>query len=162
MQRTSAYSGFIITFTFAIALLLMVIPLPSSLENYRPEWLLLMIIYWAAYAPKRVSIGIGWMSGLLLDVLQGTLLGEYALVGMITAYVANQLHQRLQLFPTLQQCIFVFLLLGTQFILIMWIQGFSGHPIQGWQYGLPIVVSAILWPFIKGLMGWLQRRYKIK
>lgn len=161
MQRSSPYSGFIIGVTFFLALLLMAIPFPENVENYRPEWLLLILAYWAMYTPHRVSLGIGWFSGLLLDVLQGTLLGEYALIGLITAYIANLLHHRMQLFSLLQQCVFIFLLLGIQFILIMWIQGFSGHPVQGWQYGISVITSAVLWPVFSTMMSWLCRRYQI-
>jgi len=156
MQSQSLYGNWIIALTLFLSLILTVVPLPVELENYRPEWVLLVLIYWAMYAPNRVGIGIGWVVGLLLDALQGTLLGEYALVGALTTFIVNQFHQRLQLFPILQQCLFIFLLLGIQFIMIMWIQGFSGHPIQGWQYGLPVIVSALIWPLFRGFMFLLR------
>lgn len=162
MQASTGNGLLLISVSFIISLALMIIPLPAWAEYCRPEWVFLTLIYWSTFTPKRVSIGIGWIVGLLLDVLQGTLLGEYALMGALTAFVCHQLQQRLQMFPVIQQCVFVFLLLGIQFIMIIWIQGFSGHPIQGWQFGLPVITSTLLWPVVREILHWARRRYRIK
>ena len=156
-----AHRRWIIWFTLLLGLVLTIMPLPEWLADYRPNWLMLILIYWAMMLPQRVGIGTGWICGLLLDVLQGTLLGENALLAALVTFVTSQFHQRLRTFPLLQQCVFIFLLLGIQFIILVWIQGISGQPIQGWYFGLPVITSAWIWPLVYSLLRWLQFRFKI-
>ena len=61
------------------ALLLTIVPIPSAIEIYRPQWLALFLIYWTIALPERISVGHGFLFGLLLDVLTGTTMGENAL-----------------------------------------------------------------------------------
>ncbi|MFI4962857.1 MAG: rod shape-determining protein MreD [Legionellales bacterium] len=162
MLRSSQHSPpyWIIGLTLIGSLLLMIVPLPEWLQDYRPNWLMLFLIYWAMMTPERVGIGTAWICGLLLDGLQGTLLGENALLCALVVFVTTQFHQRLRMFPILQQCVFIFLLLGIQFIILVWIQGISGQPIQGWYYGLPVIISAWIWPLIYSVLHWVQTRFK--
>lgn len=151
----------VIGITLLMGLMLMIMPLPNWLEDYRPNWLMLILIYWSMMLPQRVGIGTGWVCGLLLDALQGTLLGENALLCALGTFVTSQFSARLRIFPIVQQCVFVFLLLGIQFIILVWIQGISGHPIQDWFYGLPVIVSAWIWPLIYSILRWLQKKCKV-
>lgn len=149
----------IIGVTLVFSLLLMIMPLPEWLRDYRPNWLMLVLIYWGMMQPGRVGIGTAWICGFLLDALQGALLGENALLCALAVFVTTQFHQRLRMFPILQQCVFIFLLLGIQFIILVWIQGISGQPIQGWYYGLPVIISAWIWPLVYSILYWLQKRF---
>jgi rod shape-determining protein MreD len=134
----------------------MILPLPDFIEDYRPAWLSLCLIYWAIMAPTQVGIGVAWITGLLLDAFQGTLLGEHALLCVLVVFVSGQMHQRLRISPLLQQCLFIFLLLGIQFIMLMWIQGISGQPILGWHHGFSVLTSAMMWPVVYGLFRWMK------
>jgi len=46
------------------ALLLTIVPIPTEIEVYRPQWLALFIIYWTMALPQRVSVGHGFLFGL--------------------------------------------------------------------------------------------------
>ena len=52
-----------------IALALMIVPLPQWLFYFWPDWIALIIIYWALYTPDRVGPVIGFVMGVLLEVL---------------------------------------------------------------------------------------------
>ena len=62
---------FTITATFVVAMILMLMPLPDWARAYRPEWIVLALIYWSIAVPKKVGVGIAWMLGLCVDVIQG-------------------------------------------------------------------------------------------
>jgi rod shape-determining protein MreD len=157
-NATKSTSRWLIGITLIIGLILMIMPLPLWLEDYRPNWLMLILIYWSMMLPQRVGIGTGWIFGLLLDALQGTLLGENALLCALGVFVTSQFSQRLRIFPLLQQCVFIFLLIGIQFIILVWIQGISGQPVQDWFYGLPVITSAWIWPLVYSVLRWLQKK----
>ena len=46
---------------------------------WRPAWVALVLVYWCMAAPDQVGVVAGWTTGLLLDVMTGTLLGQHAL-----------------------------------------------------------------------------------
>ena len=56
-----------IVVTFIVALLLTVLPLPEWARMYRPQWYTLVLIYWTMASPQRVGVGIGWLTGIIVD-----------------------------------------------------------------------------------------------
>ena len=65
--------------SFLVAMMLTSLPLPETAIIYRPDWLILVLIYWCMAIPERIGIFTGWMLGLLLDVMYGSLLGQNAM-----------------------------------------------------------------------------------
>ena len=45
-----------------------------------------------------MGVGIAWILGLCVDVIQGALLGQHALGFAITAYIAIRFHQRVRVY----------------------------------------------------------------
>lgn len=155
----NAHNGFIIFFTIIIALILTLLPMPGWTAWLRPAWVLLALIYWSMDKPDRVNVGTAWIAGIILDVLNGTLLGEHALALTIVIYTVVRMHSRLQMFPLLQQGLSIFLLvLFYQFILYC-VQGFIGELPHGWLYWSSSVTSMLLWPWVYSIMSNCNRRF---
>ena len=140
-------------FSILIALVLTLLPLPSNIEPYRPEWLLLFLIFWVVRKPETYGLGIVWILGLVLDVIRGALLGQHALGFIISCYLCQQFHQRAHLFSMPQQCILIPLTLLPHFILSYLVYGILDQAPNGWHYWLPIVSSTLIWPLISILLG---------
>jgi rod shape-determining protein MreD len=145
------YSWTAIFTSLVIAILLAMLPVPEWAIWLRPSWVLMVLIYWAITAPYRVSVGTAWITGIIVDLLTGTLLGEHALAYTVAISFASKMHIRLRLYPLLQQgiSVFIFVLLY-QFILYC-IQGFIGE-LPGPSYWLSSVTSMLLWPWLYILM----------
>ena len=58
-----------------VALVLQIMPMPSIVEQYRPDWVFLVLGYWALALPERVNVGVAFIVGLVLDLLLGTSIG---------------------------------------------------------------------------------------
>ena len=58
MNTVRAHGGYLITLTLLITLIFAIIPLPLAVESYRPDWTLLVLIYWALALPHRVNVGV--------------------------------------------------------------------------------------------------------
>ena len=142
MNNSSEF--FTIALSFIIAMMLMLMPLPDWARTYRPEWVVLVLIYWNIYAPKKVGVGIAWMLGLCVDVIQGALLGQHALGFAITAYIAIRFHQRVRVYPLHQQAMFV----GMILLPYMSILGILGKDPKSWLYWAPVITSVLVWPWI--------------
>jgi rod shape-determining protein MreD len=84
MNLTRHHGGFIILLSFAVAMLLTIIPIPDALRVLRPDWVALTLIFWCLALPYRIGVVSGFFAGLFLDVLTGTLLGQHALASAPT------------------------------------------------------------------------------
>jgi len=154
---TERHSGSLILGTLLLALVLSIVPLPDTLRYARPDWALLVLLYWNLHLPDRVGVGAAWLVGLLQDALVGSLLGQHALAYTLCAYIAVKLHQRLRLYPLWQQAISISVLLALAQLLFLWINGILGRPVNITLYWLPTLLGMLIWPLLAFVLRFLQR-----
>ena len=153
--------GFLrILLTSAIALLLTIVPLPQLLNFGRPDWLLLLVIYWSLNAPMLAGLTYAWICGLILDALIGTLIGQHALAFVIVAATAQHFQLRIRVFPVLHQAFVVLMLASLYHFLLFWIDGIVGTAVASWIRWLPALVGALLWPVIVAVLDTSNRRIR--
>ena len=97
--------------TLFVAFMLTIMPLPEWAIEFRPDWVTLVLVYWAMALPARVGVTIAWFAGLMLDVSHGAILGQHALGLMLVIYIVHIQHQRLRVVSLVQQAIVIFFLL---------------------------------------------------
>ena len=148
--------------SFLVAMILTSLPLPESAIIYRPDWLAMVLIYWCMAIPERIGIFTGWMLGLMLDVMYGSLLGQNAMALSIIAYLVNILHLRVRMFPLWQQSVMVFLLIILHLAISAWIRGITGQFFVTWTYWMPALTSALVWPFIFIVLRDIRRQISRK
>jgi len=156
------HGGGVIILSFLVALALHMLALPDWAEALRPDWLVLVLVYWCIAIPERVGVIIGWLAGLLLDVANGAVLGQNALILAIVAYLALRLHQRIRVFPLWQQSVSVMLLVTLHLMLALWIKGIIGQSIETWAYWLPALSSLLAWPLVYLTLRHLRREYRVR
>lgn len=139
-------SRLIIASSFLVALVLSILPWPIWTEQFRPDWVALVLIYWCIALPTRVGVGTAWSVGLILDVLYGSMLGENALAKSLIAFLAVHFHLQLRMFPRWQQAAVVLLLIAANNLLVLWIKHLAGQAPATWGYLTPGIVSMLLWP----------------
>jgi rod shape-determining protein MreD len=144
--------------TIVVALMLSVVPLPDWLVAFRPDWLALTLIYWAMMLPRTWSVGSAWLVGLVLDVTQGTLLGQHALALCFIAFVTVRLHLLMRVFPMSQLTATVFSLLALYQFILFWINGVAGISAPSIAYWGPVISGTLLWPVITLLLNGARRQ----
>jgi len=161
----SARGWWVILVSFFVAMILAVIAVPGLLPwefgFLRPDWVLLVLIYWVIALPQRVGILTGWLLGLMMDVLLGTLLGQHAMVFMVVVYVAANLYQRLRMFAVWQQSLVVFALVGLAQLMSYWIESLVGEIDWSLWLLLPAVMSALVWPWMFLLLRFMRRFFGV-
>ncbi|HGX92757.1 MAG TPA: rod shape-determining protein MreD [Candidatus Tenderia sp.] len=149
----------IIGFSFIVALMLTVVPLPDWVKPLRPEWVGLALIYWAIALPHRVGVGTAWTLGLMLDVLKGGILGQHGLALAVIVYLILKVHQQFRVYPLWQQALIIGALILLNQMLILWINGIVGLESSGWSYWLPSLSSALLWPWMFIILRDIRRHF---
>ena len=153
----------VVVLSFLLAYLLAVIPLPEWAMNYRPEWVPMVLIYWVMAMPYRVGIGSAWVAGLLLDVLEGSILGLNGLSLVIIAYVTLSLHQRLRMFSSLQQSGLVFALVGLNLMVCHWLQIMTQQTVSSnLMFLMAALTSAVIWPTLFHLLRRIRRSFAVR
>jgi rod shape-determining protein MreD len=155
------HGGGVVAFTFLIALLLTIMPLPEWLRMLRPDWVGLVLIYWCMALPERVGVVSGWLSGLVVDLLTGAVLGQHALALTVVAWLTIRFHQRMRLFPVLQQAATVLVLLVLHQLLSLWISRFIGRPGVDWHYWAPSFIGMLAWPLVYTALRSIRRGFLI-
>jgi rod shape-determining protein MreD len=161
MTLSARRGGIIILFSFVLAMVLTLLPLPEWARLYRPQWYTLVLIYWTMATPHRVGVGVGWATGLVVDVTTGTLLGQHALALAIIAYITHKLHQRVRLFPLWQQSLTVLGLLLLEKLTSLWVMGAISQPAPLTLFWAPPLVGALLWPWVFIVLRDLRRRFQV-
>jgi len=141
-----------------VALALAVIPLPSALDVFRPDFLVLVVLYWSIESPRAGGLSLAFFSGLALDVVNGVVLGQHALALTLMAAWATHLRLRLRVFSMLSQSLTIFALLtGYQFVLF-WVDGATGNPVTSFARWFAPVVGGLIWPLLAGVLSRVRER----
>ncbi len=144
------------------AFMLAIMPMPDWAVEYRPDWVTLVLIYWAMELPSRIGVTMAWLAGLLLDVSYGTLMGQHAVGLVLVIYVIHMQHQRLRMASLLQQAIVIFFLLLIKQLLTLWVDGMLGRAPGNWLYFMPTITSTFLWPWAYLILRDLQRKFGVE
>ena len=140
-----------------IAFITGAISLPSFLELCSPFWLLLFFTYWLIYTDSKKIITFALILGLLLDILQGGILGQNALsLVLSSAFILNEKRSFFISNLSTQQ---VYIFFGSVIYLIVFLlvhqlaQGLNFE----WLILLSPFTGAILWPLIRSLLAKLKQ-----
>lgn len=144
-----------------VALMLHMWPVPEWLERIGPEWLTLVLIYWALAIPEHVGVTVAWIAGLLLDVTQGAILGQHAVGLVIIIYIIQMEYQRIRVFSLLQQALVVMLLVILKLVLVLWVSGMVGRAPDLTLYFMPALTSALIWPWLFIVLRDLRRKFMV-
>ncbi len=160
MSRDSDAHPQPVIISIIVALMLAIAPMPAWAESFRPDWVTMTLIYWTMNLPRSYGVGWAWIIGLILDVAQGTLLGQHALALSLVMYVTVTFHLQMRQFPTLQMSMTVCALLALYQFILFWINGVAGVNTPAITYWGPVISGSLLWPLITVLFG--GARYRVR
>ncbi|GHE99231.1 rod shape-determining protein MreD [Thalassotalea profundi] len=157
-----AHNGIIILLTFIVALMATIMPLPIAVDAFRPDWILVVVLYWCLALPNRVNVVTAWLFGLLLDILLGSILGIHAAAMALSVYIIAGNYQKIRNFSVWQQALIVGILSALYHLLVFWFQRFLTDVVFLPHYLYPVITTVILWPWAFLLLRKIRRHFKIK
>jgi rod shape-determining protein MreD len=157
-----AHNGIMILFTLLLALMATIMPMPLSIDMFRPDWVLLVLVYWSLALPNRINVLSAWLMGFFVDVLLGSTLGVHAGVMALTVYISAANFQKIRNFSLWQQSIIIGVLAALYHLLIFWLQRFLTDTPFLVSYLYPVLTSILVWPWAFLLLRKVRRHFKIK
>jgi len=145
-----------------IALVLTVVQLPGWLFYFWPDWIAIVVAYWALMTPKRVGPFVGFIIGTLLEVLFVRKFGVLGFGLATLAFIVNSTSQQLRALSIWQQMISIGVFISFFKLLTGWLSGLvSGFTITP-EYWYSLLGSVLIWPFAYILLEELRRVVRIR
>jgi rod shape-determining protein MreD len=123
-----------------------------------PDLLAVVLVFWTVHQPLRISIGVAFIFGLLMDVHQGSLLGQHAMAYTVLSFFAITIHRRLLWFKVPSQAAQVFPLFAVAHAVELVLRMMAGGVFPGFWIALAPVLEALLWPIVSVALLLPQRR----
>jgi len=161
MSKYHANRNLPVFMTIVVALMLTMMPLPDSMSAFRPDWVALIILFWALNVPRSYGVGAAFIAGIFVDVAQATLLGQYALALVVITYITVKSHLLIRVYPLLQLTATIFALLALYQFLLFWINGVAGVEAPAVSYWGPVITGTLIWPLLYSFMSSVKNRVQL-
>jgi len=141
------------------SIILMVIPVPDVLDQYRLPWLKMTVIFFSIFNISLIGIISAWFSGLILDIMSGGLMGENALILAVLSYLAYRFRFQIRVYPMWQIMIVVLILLFLGELIALWIDGVSGNMFFNIYDWINIGIAVLVWPIFMKVLEKMQSSF---
>ena len=151
-----------ILFTLLLALMLTIMPMAIKVNAFRPDWVLIVMVYWSMALPNKVNIFTAWIMGFIIDVLLGSVLGVHAAAMAMVVYISAANYQKIRNFSLWQQALIVGVLSALYHLLTFWMEHFLTKVPFLMSYLYPVITSLVVWPWAFLLLRKIRRHFGIK
>ena len=149
----------IILITIILGLFISLITLP--LGYYAPEWMLLVITYWAIALPSNNKLFLAFLIGIIVDIVYGQVLGISSLFYVLLIYIILRLYNSLRYMTIAQQAVVLFIFISLKQHLLVWAYFIIDRNIDYQALLVGSLVSASIWPIIYYALRFIRRKFNI-
>ena len=149
----------LILLTILLSLFVSLITLP--LGYYSPEWILLVLIYWAIAIPSINKLFLAFLIGFLVDIVLGQVLGISSLFYVILIYIVLRLYNSLRYMTIAQQSFVIFFLIIIKQHLFIWAYIIIDKTVEYQAILIGSFMNALLWPLIFFALRYVRRKFNI-
>jgi rod shape-determining protein MreD len=118
----------------------------------RPDFILIVLLFWVMHEPRSVGQGIAFTLGLLMDVSDSMLLGQHSLAYVFAVFGAQVLRVRILSFGLAEQTLHILGLTAVASSAMLLLNLLLGADFPGWGYFISPAFTALLWPVVSWLL----------
>lgn len=138
-----------ILISFIAAYLMMVLPIDAGLRWWRPELIVILVVYWTMFEPHHFKLLGAWLAGLFQDLIEMGTLGIYAMSMLLVAYIIHLVYQRLRNYVLWHQAVWIFVLVFIFQLFSNWLNGlFTANVTASPKFLIASFVSCLFWPLL--------------
>ncbi len=125
------------------------LPLGTMYANIHPDYVALLVLYWAITSDRGAGYLTVWAIGLLQDLVVGDMPGAQAIALVFMVFVLYTGISRVKQFASWEQLFFIFALLLLERLAAWLWQGWSGV-LPHWHLSLLVspALGTALWPLL--------------
>jgi rod shape-determining protein MreD len=150
VMKLPASAG-LVFFSLAGAYVLQVLPWAGTWLLLRPDFVLLVLVFWALHEPRSIGQGVAFALGLLMDVSDSMLLGQHAFAYVIATYGVQIFRVRILAFNLGEQTLHVLGIFVVACAVMLMLNLLLGADFPGFAYFVSPALTAMLW----GPANWL-------
>jgi len=139
-----------------LALIVSSVPLPQTLLEASPFWMLLFFTYWLVNFPAKGRFFLALMLGVLIDILHGDILGQNALALILSSIFIIKVKQSFYVSNLSTQQVYIFSAASIYLCLILLVNILT----QGFDFNYYLLLtpftSALFWPVFKLVLSKFQ------
>jgi rod shape-determining protein MreD len=132
-------------FSLVGAFLISVLPWSGTWLLVRPDFVLLVLIFWTVHEPRSIGQGVAFAIGLIMDVSDSMLLGQHALTYVIAVFGAQVLRHRILSFHLPEQTLHVLGLTIAAGLVMLLLNLALGAHFPGFAFMVAPVATALCW-----------------
>jgi len=135
----------LIFMSLVVAYVLDALPWSGKWLLARPDFVLLVLLFWSVHEPRAIGQGIAFMVGLLMDVGVSMLLGQHAFAYVLAVYGAQVFRVRILAFHLPEQTLHVAVILGLCAVVLVVLNLVLGADFPGFSFLVSPLLTALLW-----------------
>jgi rod shape-determining protein MreD len=132
-------------FSLVAAYLLTVLPWSGAWLLARPDFVLVVLLFWTIHEPRTIGQGMAFALGLLMDVSDSMLLGQHAFAYVIAVFGAQVFRVRILAFGLGEQTLHVLGLTIAASVVMLLLNLLLGANFPGVAFFISPVLTAIAW-----------------
>src|SRR6185369_8476528 len=132
-------------FSLVAAYLLTVLPWSGAWLLARPDFVLVVLLFWTIHEPRTIGQGMAFALGLLMDVSDSMLLGQHAFAYVIAVFGGQIFRVRILAFGLGEQTLHVLGLTIAASVVMLLLNLLLGANFPGVAFFISPVLTAIAW-----------------
>ena len=143
LRRPASLRGVVLS--VVVGFILMMLPWHGWGLLLRPEFMVLLLVYWTIREPKLMGGWIAFVIGILADVSDSSTLGVHALGYSVVYFLASTYRPRILSFYAANQAAHIFPSLLASQIVTAVVALILNQPLPLWLWWLQSPITALLW-----------------
>jgi rod shape-determining protein MreD len=135
----------LIFFSLVGAYLLAVLPWSGAWLLARPDFVLVVLLFWVLHEPRAIGQGAAFAMGLLMDVSDSMLLGQHALAYVVAVFIVQVFRVRILAFGLGEQTLHLLGVTIAASAVMLLLNLLLGADFPGLAYFVSPVLTALLW-----------------